>query len=593
MFERESLYGKSIDCFRDSLLSEHRKQSPNDIWTELSSGDAFEGEYQPDSKIVKADYLINNIDLAFETWQNAPWRDSISFNIFKEYVLPYSIAGEPIIAWREYLNKEYKHVVEGINNPKEAFKRLHYHITKEKFHLTNEYLHYGAVLDPVTAQVLLKGTCDVQTLLVVSAARSLAIPSAYDYVNYWANYSEMGHSWATYIDNQEIPYTIISGRVPIIQKRGPINSSYFPRSLSFDDKDTPFKVDSLKKAAKVMRYCFSYFENSELQKDEFCPSYLKGNGWRDVSSHYGFNGNLNISLDKDNHGYIYLCHFVNGKGWTPAIGKKQTKKEVTFNDLGKGIAYLPATVGKHEIKGLTNPVILEDDNSQRILTPNLKKQRTVTLLRKYPLFTRWLPNRWKETIGISFEGSNDPDFKIKDTLHHITQESLGILSIKLRGDKFYRYLRAHSPKGEKLKLYETIFYGLDDIGKETELSGKLIFNNIEEENANRLFDKNYMSEASSKSVDYWVGIDIGEENRMKVSRIYYCPWNDGNMVEPGNMYELLYYDMGWHSLGKKMAEKDFITYDNVPDNALLWLKNHTKGEEERIFTYENGKQIWW
>ncbi len=30
-----------------------------------------------------------------------------------------------------------------------------------------------------------------------------------------------------------------------------------------------------------------------------------------------------------------------------------------------------------------------------------------------------------------------------------------------------------------------------------------------------------------------------------------------------------------------------------PKGALLWLKNHTQGKEERIFTYEDGKQVWW
>lgn len=31
----------------------------------------------------------------------------------------------------------------------------------------------------------------------------------------------------------------------------------------------------------------------------------------------------------------------------------------------------------------------------------------------------------------------------------------------------------------------------------------------------------------------------------------------------------------------------------LPKGALLWLKNHTQGKEERIFTYEDGKQVWW
>jgi hypothetical protein len=36
-----------------------------------------------------------------------------------------------------------------------------------------------------------------------------------------------------------------------------------------------------------------------------------------------------------------------------------------------------------------------------------------------------------------------------------------------------------------------------------------------------------------------------------------------------------------------------LSYENAPINALFWLRNHTAGVEERIFTYENGEQVWW
>jgi len=34
-------------------------------------------------------------------------------------------------------------------------------------------------------------------------------------------------------------------------------------------------------------------------------------------------------------------------------------------------------------------------------------------------------------------------------------------------------------------------------------------------------------------------------------------------------------------------------YRGVPKGALLWLRNLDEGEQERIFTYENGKQVWY
>ena len=69
--------------------------------------------------------------------------------------------------------------------------------------------------------------------------------------------------------------------------------------------------------------------------------------------------------------------------------------------------------------------------------------------------------------------------------------------------------------------------------------------------------------------------------------------HDSNEVIPGDDYELFYWNDEWCSLGRKTAGHDTLVYVEVPKNALLWLHNHTQGKEERIFTYENGKQIWW
>ena len=57
-------------------------------------------------------------------------------------------------------------------------------------------------------------------------------------------------------------------------------------------------------------------------------------------------------------------------------------------------------------------------------------------------------------------------------------------------------------------------------------------------------------------------------------------------------YELFYFDFGWISLGKQVADKNYITYPGVPDNALLLLRDLSKGREERIFLYREGKQVW-
>ena len=69
--------------------------------------------------------------------------------------------------------------------------------------------------------------------------------------------------------------------------------------------------------------------------------------------------------------------------------------------------------------------------------------------------------------------------------------------------------------------------------------------------------------------------------------------NNFNVIEVGNKYELMYYNDRWVSLGIQTATNQYLEYDNAPTQALFLLRNLTQGKEERIFTYENGKQVWW
>jgi hypothetical protein len=90
----------------------------------------------------------------------------------------------------------------------------------------------------------------------------------------------------------------------------------------------------------------------------------------------------------------------------------------------------------------------------------------------------------------------------------------------------------------------------------------------------------------------WVGIDLGEPER--ITRISYCQRSDTNFIIEGETYELCYWKNGeWISMGEQIAKKQFLIYRKVPLGAMYILHNLTKGVEERIFTYENGKQVFW
>jgi hypothetical protein len=49
----------------------------------------------------------------------------------------------------------------------------------------------------------------------------------------------------------------------------------------------------------------------------------------------------------------------------------------------------------------------------------------------------------------------------------------------------------------------------------------------------------------------------------------------------------------WISMGTQIAKDQFLLYEDVPSGGLHILHNLTRGREERIFPYENGKQVFW
>ena len=111
-----------------------------------------------------------------------------------------------------------------------------------------------------------------------------------------------------------------------------------------------------------------------------------------------------------------------------------------------------------------------------------------------------------------------------------------------------------------------------------------------EHTAEKAFDGDLLTSYSAPvGQGAWIGLDFGRP--VDVGRVRYTSRGDGNCVEPGDEYELLYWaDGAWQTLGKKQALGVGIKFDNVPAGALYLLVDRTKGVEHRIFTYADGRQ---
>ncbi|MDD5425169.1 MAG: transglutaminase-like domain-containing protein [candidate division Zixibacteria bacterium] len=66
-----------------------------------------------------------------------------------------------------------------------------------------------------------------------------------------------------------------------------------------------------------------------------------------------------------------------------------------------------------------------------------------------------------------------------------------------------------------------------------------------------------------------------------------------SFFRPGKQYELFYWADGWKSQGEIVAENQSLIFKEVPSGGFYWLVEEGSDREERLFIYDNGRQVWW
>lgn len=61
----------------------------------------------------------------------------------------------------------------------------------------------------------------------------------------------------------------------------------------------------------------------------------------------------------------------------------------------------------------------------------------------------------------------------------------------------------------------------------------------------------------------------------------------------GTAYELFFWDGEWRSLGQVVAGDSPVAFREVPPGRLYWLRQVGSRGLERIFTIDEGRQVWW
>ena len=558
-----------------------------DIHSKLTAG-RLKPVVLEDLENIKADYLIRNIDQAFDQWKKTPWHADYSFEEFCEYVLPYRVTTEPPEDWRSIALSNPLRAEDSLLQYGDQIALTKALILGHYFEHSYETGEYPFAFTFTEMNSLRSGSCALQAYFGVQLMRSRGIPCAADLVPVWAN-RHSDHIWMSVI-------------LPEGEK--------WDFGYGWDFKNTmPYKISKIYRMTYSVDYDDLLFKNRNI---EFVPTFFKNFNLKDVTSEYGMPmSNFTIEVPESRGAKLaWLCTFDN-VAWQPVAYAPVEKKKAKFENIGRGvlwisnkyqeftvntgdgIAYLPACFENSKLVPQGNPFALHEDGSIEEFIPDYGNMQTLTLKRKYPKRQYFIDNE-KNLIGSRFEGANRSDFKDAELIMIVTGHNDGLLkNIEVANPRKYRYIRFIPTSDTVTKVAEIKVFS-DSI----ELKGKVLCNKADRlESSLQVFDDNTLSwhlvnppGEKSPTIE-WFGLDFG--TKQEITSIAFAPHTDDNEIIPGEKYQLRYWDNGWKTTPERIADDYYMTWENVPSGALFWLRNLTKGKEERIFTYENGKQVWW
>ncbi|MDR1161690.1 MAG: discoidin domain-containing protein, partial [Tannerellaceae bacterium] len=325
------------------------------------------------------------------------------------------------------------------------------------------------------------------------------------------------------------------------------------------------------------------------------PHFFRNPGLIDITGKFPKIGIYDIRIpfpDKVPNQFAYLCVF-DPAGWRPVDWGRISGKEVVFKNVGKEVVYQLSLFNSSGVCPVGNPFLLDSIGNMHYFSPSEEKTNLV-LERKQEISFSLLkyPNVIVES---KFQGANTPGFSDAEDLY-IIKEAPGFnyTTISVSSGKPYQYVRYFFSDTTQGNMAEVEFYETDSL---TKLQGTVIGDYSPSpyyplNGAGKMFDGDALTFFhTDEDKPGWGGLQFNKP--VHIDRIRYLVRNDDNGIRKGEVYELLYMDNGnWVSMGRKTAaEDDIIVFEDVPKDALYWLRNHSKGKEERPFSYENDKQL--
>lgn len=540
-------------------------------------------------------FIKDNIEQSFYLWQHSPLLKNISFEDFKEWILPYRTVDEVLTYNKQTLYSIlYRRIsingMEDIRKPIECYKGYIREQREMNKYIKSMY-HIGCFDLFLPA---FKMDCSNLAARTCNYFRACGIPVVYEFTPQWPD-KDSRHYWCASPDssNKLLPYT-----------------------PPYNNLQEDWLLD-LKYAGKVFQMTFGTTKDSPYflkQRNEIVPKYFNIPTIKDVTNRYHLCSSVEIKLNyKTLNNLAYLCFFNTGNNLSAvAWGKINYRKNlVIFENIPLNMLFFPCLMNEEgEMFSIGNPFMLRKDSisgdiNKKEITCNQNHLNQMHLLRKYPSKRHLIKNR-ENLIGARLLGSNsltkafDTLYIIKNIPEPYWQE------YQISNFRKYRYYKFETDNKSAVNIAEFEFLGRSDrIHKQSKPTSLPIFSLNDQkilENSNfvkiegiplkagPLFFRAYDNNPETFVESPYLGMDFTVP--ICITGFRMLPRNAMNVIEPKEHYQLLYYKCGeWIKLSDYTSKYNYLDIDSVPEGTIYWLRNLDKGKEELPFFYKKGKQI--
>lgn len=573
--------GKVIDeyyAFIDSVYQIRQKEFDIPLIYDTFRDKAKYLEEKPslalDVQTLTADYLIDNIEEAFAIW-NRPWNQHLDFYDFCELILPYRIGLEIPEKWRASYKKYYDPFLKSdtIQTAKQACSVINRVLASQTIHIAQSSV-LPIDLKASTLADIKFGQCNDYANQAVFAMRSVGIPVAVEIIPHWGD-NNSSHVFNVVYDNNKTSH-----------------------DFSGSEQNPGEHLIRFKNAIpKIYRRTFGKQSTSLAMQhgDEKIPSFFMNPNLLDVTGNYPSVKSKDITIllpDQLDCKFSYLCVFDNTRGWIPIAWGTIVGGKAEFKAVGSNIVYQTALYRNNKLEPIGNAFLLDSLGRISFYTPQTETMEYV-LERKYR-DAKYLDYLRSTMIGGKIQGANRPDFSDAITYYTFLKElDFKYTTITSNNPVPVKYVRYQSSNQTWGNMAELEFYTTGG----ALVKGKIIGDYkpsiyYPRNGAETMFDDDPLTFFHTDDTLSWGGMEL--ERPTVISKIRYIIRNDDNGIRKGHEYELFYLNQGkWISLGKQIAsEDDRLLYKRIPKGALYWLRDYTKGKEERIFEIKDSTIIW-